>query len=147
MGETQHHISHLKPKSWFRSMAVLSVLVPGPTRVLALISVCGYFCSSRGFRRQGVPKRRHMCHETLPSGNGTTVPPAPGRPHNVHARRNPKHSYVRCLSESQRHLFRTQFPPVSSGLIIWLCSAPAHGPQSQTIKSLIYILPVSSHSK
>lgn len=111
MGETQHHISHLKPKSWFHSMAFLSVLVPGLTRVLALISVCGYFCSSRGFRFQGVPKRRHMCHVTLPSGNGTTVPPAPGLPPNVHARRNPKRNSIRCLSESQRHLFLYTLPP------------------------------------
>lgn len=136
MGETQHHISHLKPKSWFHSMAFLSVLVPGLTRVLALISVCGYFCSSRGFRFQGGSKKETH----VPCDNGTTVPPAPRR-------RNPKDNYIRCLSESQRHLFCTQFLPVSSGLIIWLCSAPAHGPQSETIKSLIYILPVSSHSK
>lgn len=138
MGETQHHISHLKPKSWFHSMAFLSVLVPGLTRVLALISVCGYFCSSRGFQFQRVPKRRHMCHVTLHQDSRITC---------THARRNPKHNYIRCLSESQRHLFCTQFLPVSSGLIIWLCSAPAHGPQSETIKSLIYILPVSYHSK
>lgn len=99
MGAIQHHISHLKPKRWFHSVAFLSVLVPGLTRVLALTSLCRYFCSSRAVR--GVPRRRHMYRVTFSSANrtGTDRAPPPGRRLFLHT------------------------VPVSEN---WSCSDPAH---------------------
>lgn len=162
MGEIQHHISHLKPKSWFHSMAFLSVLVPGLTRVLALISVCRFFCSGRVFQFSTKKVRlqhRFTCamwHCLLWTERTPTVPHmqtqknapqfAPVVPHNVHTCRNSTHNCNPCLPAS-RNLFLHTIPHCFLQSHNWLCSDPAHGPESETIKSSIYILPVSSHSK
>lgn len=150
----KHHISHIKPKSWFRGIAFLSVMVPSLTKVLGLISISRYYCSGQSFQFQGGKTKyctkKHLQHviryairHFLPPNSKCTLSLshtdtkyAPVVSHSAH--RQTPHTLSACLPESQ-----SLFPQTILHCFLqspnWLYPDPAHRPESETIKNSIYI--------